>query len=124
LFEDGGQRRDFVHVRDVAHATALALTNDEAVTGAVNVASGAPRTVADLATAMADAFGGSVRPAVVGGYRLGDVRHVFASPARAEQLLGFRAAVPFEAGVSELAGLDQIELQADALERDDDVSVA
>ena len=53
MFEDGGQRRDFVHVRDVARANLLALTAPEPVAGAFNVASGTPRTVLDLAHALA-----------------------------------------------------------------------
>ncbi|MGA8116171.1 MAG: NAD-dependent epimerase/dehydratase family protein, partial [Actinocatenispora sp.] len=77
VFEDGGQRRDFVHVRDVAAANlaALAGTADGAGFRAFNVASGDPRTVGDMASALAGAFGGP-EPVVTGGYRLGDVRHV------------------------------------------------
>ena len=48
VFEDGGQTRDFVHVRDVARANVLALTADVA-SGAYNVASGTPHTVLDMA---------------------------------------------------------------------------
>ncbi len=103
VMEDGRQRRDFVHVRDVARATALALTAEGAVEGASNVASGTPRTVGDLAEALADALGPTApRPVVVGGYRLGDVRHVVASPARAGEVLGFRAEVPFTEGIASL----------------------
>ena len=104
VFEDGGQRRDFVHVRDVAHANVLALTADEAVPGAFNVCSGTPRTVGDLASALADAAGaGAPRPEVTGDFRLGDVRHVFADATRARDVLGFEPAVPFAEGVSEFA---------------------
>ncbi len=49
VFEDGGQRRDFVHVRDVARANVLALTAVDPVPGAFNVASGKPRTVLEMA---------------------------------------------------------------------------
>jgi dTDP-L-rhamnose 4-epimerase len=104
VFEDGGQRRDFVHVRDVAQANVLALTGDEAVPGAFNVCSGTPRTVGDLAAALADAAGPAApRPEVTGEYRLGDVRHVFADATRARDALGFEAAVPFAEGVAEFA---------------------
>ncbi|PZF85563.1 NAD-dependent epimerase/dehydratase family protein [Jiangella anatolica] len=102
VFEDGGQLRDFVHVADVAAANVLALGS--AWSGALNVASGEPHTVLDLATALCAAFGpGAPRPVVTGDYRLGDVRHVVASPARAAEVLGFRARVPFSAGVAEFA---------------------
>jgi dTDP-L-rhamnose 4-epimerase len=104
VFEDGGQLRDFVHVADVARATALALLAEPAVPGAFNVATGAPRSVGELATALAAAFGRpGLEPAITGRYRLGDVRHVFASPANAERELGFRARVAFEDGVASFA---------------------
>ncbi len=100
VFEDGGQRRDFVHVSDVAHANVLALTADRSPAGPLNVASGDPRTVGEMAAALATAFGPDAPgPAVTGEFRLGDVRHVFASPRRAIERLGFRATVPFEEGM-------------------------
>ena len=104
VFEDGAQRRDFVHVRDVALANVAALTSAEPVTGALNVASGRPRSVAEMAQALADAAGPDApRPLITGEYRLGDVRHVFASPERARDLLGFRAGEDFAQGMRELA---------------------
>ncbi|MEU5882140.1 NAD-dependent epimerase/dehydratase family protein [Spirillospora sp. NPDC047279] len=107
VFEDGRQRRDFVHVRDVARANLLAL--DHVVAGdagafrAYNIASGGPRTIADMAGALAAAYGGP-EPRVTGGYRLGDVRHIVASPERARCELGFRAEVSFSDGMAEFAG--------------------
>jgi dTDP-L-rhamnose 4-epimerase len=99
VLEDGGQRRDFVHVRDVAHANVVALTRGEAVHGAFNVCSGEPHTVLDMAIALRP--DGAPEPRVVGGYRLGDIRHVFASPERAATVLGFRAAIGFDEGMRE-----------------------
>jgi dTDP-L-rhamnose 4-epimerase len=104
VLEDGRQRRDFVHVSDVAAANAHALTTDPpagALT-AVNVCSGQPHTVGDLATALAAAMGGP-EPVVVGGARPGDVRHVVADPGRAAALLGFRATTSFADGVRRFA---------------------
>jgi len=104
VLEDGRQRRDFVHVTDVAAANVRALTVDPPDGGltAVNVCSGEPHTIGDLAGALAAATGGPA-PVVVGGSRPGDVRHVVANPARARSLLGFRATVGFEAGVRAFA---------------------
>ncbi|WP_306470133.1 NAD-dependent epimerase/dehydratase family protein [Actinomadura litoris] len=87
VFEDGAQRRDFVHVRDVARANVLALeqaafsSRREEGLRAYNIASGEPCTIGDLADAVAAAFGGP-DPQVTGAYRLGDVRHIVAPPAR------------------------------------------
>ncbi len=105
VFEDGRQRRDFVHVRDVAVANRLALEHPEVARSRVtpyNVASGRPGTVGELAAALADALGGP-RPVVTGEYRLGDVRHVVASPARAHEGLGFRARVGLAEGMADFA---------------------
>jgi dTDP-L-rhamnose 4-epimerase len=55
-----------------------------------------------MATALAAATGGPA-PVVTGEYRLGDVRHVVASPERAAAELGFRAAVGLTTGVREFA---------------------
>jgi dTDP-L-rhamnose 4-epimerase len=104
VFEDGGQLRDFVHVRDVARANLLALLAPEPAPGAFNVSSGTPRSVGEMAHALRAAHG-EPAPAVevTGEYRLGDVRHVFASAARAAEGLGFDAREDFAAGMAELA---------------------
>jgi len=100
VFEDGQQLRDFVHVRDVAAANVLAL--DSGGAGTFNVASGEPHTVGELAAEVSAAFGG-MEPETTGEYRLGDVRHVFASTGRAAAELGFRAQVSFAEGMREFA---------------------
>jgi dTDP-L-rhamnose 4-epimerase len=102
VLEDGGQRRDFVHVRDVARANLLALEAPAPVAGVFNVASGQPHTVGELATALAAAMDGPT-PEVVGGWRPGDVRHIVASPTRAAERLGFHAEVGFAEGMVEFA---------------------
>ncbi|AYY14526.1 NAD-dependent epimerase/dehydratase family protein [Actinobacteria bacterium YIM 96077] len=100
VFEDGGQMRDFVHVHDVARANVLALNSSWQ--GACNVASGQPRSVHDMARALSGCGEGADRPApvVTGEFRLGDVRHVVASPARAAEALGFEATIGFEEGMA------------------------
>jgi dTDP-L-rhamnose 4-epimerase len=102
VLEDGEQRRDFVSVHDVARANVMALSAPPDVTGAFNVSSGHPRSVGELARTLALAMDGP-QPEVVGGGRVGDVRHVFASPERARCVLGFEAQVSFQAGVREFA---------------------
>jgi dTDP-L-rhamnose 4-epimerase len=102
VFEDGGQIRNFVHVRDVARANVLAL--ETGARGAFNVASAEPHTIGEMADALAVAYGPSApAPQVVGGARLGDVRHVFASPDRARRELGFTAQIGFTEGMAEFA---------------------
>jgi dTDP-L-rhamnose 4-epimerase len=103
VYEDGGQLRDFIHVRDVARANVLALTAEVPVTGSFNVATGHPSSVLDMAEALADAFGAEHRPQVTGQFRLGDVRHVFASAELAADALGFRAQIGFAEGMAEFA---------------------
>ncbi|WP_345351555.1 NAD-dependent epimerase/dehydratase family protein [Actinoallomurus liliacearum] len=104
VFEDGGQRRDFVHVRDVARANVLALESQPGPREprAYNIASGRPHTVGEMAAALANTYGGP-DPVVTGDYRLGDVRHIVAEPGRAAAELGFRASVRFEDGMAEFA---------------------
>ncbi len=105
VFEDGCQLRDFVEVADVARANLLALDAPGDVIGAFNIASGTPRSVGDLAQELSRTCDGP-EPQITGEFRLGDVRHVFASTVRAAEQLGFSAEVPFEAGVARFAAAD------------------
>ena len=102
VFEDGGQMRDFVHVDDVAAANVAAVEQREGFT-AVNVCSGQPISILEVAGALCDARGGTLSPVVTGQYRSGDVRHIVADPSRAAEVLGFRAAVTPGDGLREFA---------------------
>jgi dTDP-L-rhamnose 4-epimerase len=102
VFEDGKQRRDFVHVRDVAGATVLACERATPGITAFNVGSGTPRTVGDMAAALADVLKGA-RPVVTGHYRLGDVRHITADSSRLRRELNWLPQVEFRDGMAEMA---------------------
>ena len=103
VYEDGGQRRDFVHVGDVARASRLALERDGADGLAVNVGSGRSATVLEIATGLADLLGKEVEPELPGAFRAGDIRHCFADTSLAREALGFEADVSLEHGMRELA---------------------
>ncbi len=102
VFEDGRQRRDFVHVRDVAAATVLACEMHTRGVAAFNVGSGTPRTVGEMARALAASLKGP-SPIVTGQYRLGDVRHITADSSRLRAELSWTPTVAFEDGMAELA---------------------
>ncbi len=106
VFEDGGQRRDFVHVDDVAEAVRAATEAGatrvaEGALLALNVGSGSVTTVGGLADALARALGGPP-PVITGEFRVGDVRHVTATSARAAEVLGWQARVDLETGLASL----------------------
>lgn len=106
VFEDGRQRRDFVHVADVARANLLALEREGAA-AAFNVASGRPESILTMAELLARSAGpGAPAPKVTGEFRLGDVRHVFADPSRARAELGFAAEIDLAAGMEEFASAE------------------
>ncbi|OBB82621.1 NAD(P)-dependent oxidoreductase [Mycobacterium sp. 852002-30065_SCH5024008] len=102
VFEDGGQMRDFVHVDDVAAANLAATQEIDGFT-AVNVCSGRPVSILQVAGALCDARGGALSPVITGQYRSGDVRHIVADPSRAAEVLGFRAAIDPAEGLHEFA---------------------
>jgi dTDP-L-rhamnose 4-epimerase len=106
VFEDGGQMRDFVHVDDVAAANVAAVAAARGGFTAANVCSGQPISIMEVATMLCEARGsavGTVSPVVTGQYRSGDVRHIVADPARAADVLGFRAVVKPREGLRDFA---------------------
>jgi dTDP-L-rhamnose 4-epimerase len=112
VFEDGAQRRDFVHARDVASANLAALdaiTHEGPITAgslrAYNVGSGTVRTIGELAHALSRACDGPA-PVITGGYRIGDVRHITASSLRIRSELGWSPREDFEAGMAEFMASD------------------
>jgi dTDP-L-rhamnose 4-epimerase len=107
VFEDGAQTRDFVHVSDVARANVLSLRQvaeapNESFT-TYNVCSGQPITIRRVAELVAEGTGADLAPVVSGRYRLGDVRHIVASPGRAAAELGFTAEILPDQGLPEFA---------------------
>ncbi|WP_405177480.1 NAD-dependent epimerase/dehydratase family protein [Nocardia sp. NBC_01377] len=92
VFEDGGQMRDFVHVADIAAANLAAVERPLPGFQALNISSGRPISILEVAATLAVARGGP-EPVVTGGYRAGDVRHIVADPGRAARALGFVATV-------------------------------
>jgi dTDP-L-rhamnose 4-epimerase len=104
VFEDGGQRRDFVHVGDVARAFAEALVLPEAVGGTFNVGSGTDRSVTQVAESLARAMGrNDAAPEIVGKARVGDIRHCFCDTSLTREKLGFTATADFETELATLA---------------------
>jgi dTDP-L-rhamnose 4-epimerase len=104
VFEDGLQRRDFVHVYDVARACLLALEAHRGIGEAFNIGSGQSRTILSIAEDLARSIGRSgASPQLTGKYRAGDIRHCFADVTKAKHVLGFTPQVDFGAGLEQLA---------------------
>jgi dTDP-L-rhamnose 4-epimerase len=103
VFEDGLQRRDFVHVHDVARACLLALESDHS-DDVFNIGSGESRCIVSVANDLARVMGRSqMAPQITAKYRTGDIRHCFADLTKSGNLLGFVPRVRFEDGLDELA---------------------
>jgi dTDP-L-rhamnose 4-epimerase len=103
VFEDGHQKRDFVHVSDVVQANILAMSTDRADYEAINVGSGEPISVLEVASAVASHLGREdLVPEIAGSYRQGDVRNCYADISKARRLLGYEPTIQFRQGVTEL----------------------
>lgn len=104
IFEDGQQKRDFVHVRDVARAFRLALERDAANGQVINVGSGRAYAITEVASMLADAMGvPHLEPEILGKARSGDIRNCFADIGKARDLLGFEPQDRLEDTLDELA---------------------
>jgi len=118
IFEDGEQRRDFVHVGDVARAFGDALELPQAKGEVFNIGSGRDRSVTQVAEELARAMGRhDIRPQIVGKSRIGDIRHCFCDGTKAAQTLGFRAEKDFQEGLAELAEWVAVQTADDRVEQ-------
>jgi dTDP-L-rhamnose 4-epimerase len=102
IFEDGRQSRDFIHVDDIVTGILKALESEAAVGRSLNLGTGRPVTIEEVAGLLAARLGTDVVPERSGTYRAGDIRHCVADPSLAAELLDFEASVRFEDGIDEL----------------------
>jgi len=103
IFEDGSQLRDFIHVRDVAQANLLALESTSADYMALNIGTGKPITILDLANTLIQLYGFDLNPEIPGSYRKGDIRHCYADVTKAAERTGFEAKIGLKEGLLELS---------------------
>jgi dTDP-L-rhamnose 4-epimerase len=103
VFEDGRQKRDFVHVKDVARACCLALERKDSDGEAINIGSGNHYTIHEIADKLASVMNKEIKAEITSKYRVGDIRHCFADITKAKMLLGYEPQVNFEEGLGELA---------------------
>lgn len=116
-FEDGGQSRDFIHVRDVARANVMALESTLAGQRVYNVGTGRAATVAEIAGLLGAALGVSIAPQIMHKFRTGDIRHCTADASRIADELGFRAEIELADGIRELVEWSCAEMPVDRVEQ-------
>jgi dTDP-L-rhamnose 4-epimerase len=105
IYEDGQQLCDFIHVTDIARANVLALQSDRANYRSINVGTGSPISVLDMAWTLVREMGADKRgiePQILGEFRPGDTRHCFPDIGRARSLLDYEPRISFQQGASEL----------------------
>jgi dTDP-L-rhamnose 4-epimerase len=124
VFEDGEQTRDFIDVRDIARCFLLALGHDGADGRTLNVGTGRPTSINEVARVIGVGLGKEIEPEIRGEFRAGDIRHCYADTRLADELLGFRAEIPFEAGMQELSGWLQGQAAPDSVDAARDALVA
>jgi len=117
VFEDGQQSRDFIHVEDIAEAVVRAVDFSGSGAHVLNVGTGRPITIHQVATVLAKEMDVDISPKALHRYRAGDIRHCIADTRRAAEVLGFRAKHPFEDGVRSLIEWSHGERPQDAVEK-------
>jgi dTDP-L-rhamnose 4-epimerase len=102
VFEDARQMRDFVSVHDVVQANLLVMERREADGMALNIGSGHPISIGDVARQLTACLGSHIPAEITGKYRAGDIRNCFADISAARNLLGYRPRYRFADGIQEL----------------------
>jgi dTDP-L-rhamnose 4-epimerase len=116
IFEDGQQKRDFIHVSDIVEASLLAMERREADYDVFNVGTGCATSVLEVAQALREALGVAIQPEIVQQYRAGDIRHCYADIAKIRARLGFEPKRSLRDGVRDLVAWAR---EAEAVDRVD-----
>jgi dTDP-L-rhamnose 4-epimerase len=103
VFEDGEQMRDFVSIHDIVRANILAMNRPSSNGEVINIGSGKPISIRQVAELLARSLGKQIKPSITQKYRAGDIRHCYADLTKARTLLGYEPLVTHEEGFSELA---------------------
>lgn len=101
IFEDGQQRRDFVHVSDIVRGIRQALESDIS-DEVINLGSGTNHTVLQIAEKLTTLLGKDILPVITGQHRVGDIRHCFADITKARRLLSYEPQVTLDQGLAQL----------------------
>lgn len=103
IYEDGRQSRDFIHVRDIVQGLILAMERPEADFHVLNLGTGMPTSVAEIANLLAQHLThGQLEPQILNQFRAGDIRHCYADTTKARELLGFEPQITLEDGLADL----------------------
>lgn len=103
VYEDGGIMRDFVYIDDVIEALLAAIERPAAVSRCLDIGSGVPTTIHELARKIA-AICGAPEPIIVAKFRDGDVRAARCDIEPATKELDWRPAWALEEGLRALIG--------------------
>ena len=102
IFEDGEQTRDFIHVSDIVQANLLVLREARADGEVLNVGTGRPISIAEIARLLASLYGVAIEPQILQRFRSGDIRHCYADTTKL-RALGFAPGVALKDGLRALA---------------------
>lgn len=104
IYEDGEIARDFVYVEDVVSSLVAAGLAEVSSAGPVNVGSGYPATIREVAEMLLERLGAERNNySVSGKFRPGDIRYAVADITRAQSLLGWTPKVSLDEGLTALA---------------------
>lgn len=103
VYEDGLESRDFIYIDDVVRSTILSIERDECNGEILNIGSGSPVTVNEVAKLLKNLYNSQSKITINGKFRLGDIRHNFADISKANKLLGFYPETSFEQGIKNFA---------------------
>jgi len=122
ILGDGNQTMDFVYIEDVARSNILALQS-ELTDDVFNIASGTETSLNDLAAALLKVMGSDLQPEYGPERSVNPVSRRLADTTKSEQLLGFKAQVSLEDGLSRLVDWWQAS-KAEEVQRTSELEVA